>query len=225
MLIIPETSRVPRTEDNYIHTASGRKFWPLDPRADEIFIEDIAHHLANECRFGGATCFHYSVAQHSLHVSYLAENLMADAWRNLKLTPINRVIYTRAVALWGLLHDAPEAYLKDIPRPIKHAPGFGELYLRAERTLMAEVITRFDLLSTEPHAVKVADVILCNTEQRDLLSASIAHRVAETLPEMIRPMEPAAAEKLFLHRFHALTKAREAEHLATVAQDRAWLHF
>lgn len=78
----------------WILTSTGRQFWPLQPRADEICIEDIAHHLSMQCRFTGATRFHYSVAQHSVLVSQLApdgEN-----------------------PLWGLLHDAAEAYLVDV---------------------------------------------------------------------------------------------------------------
>src|SRR4051812_30250690 len=81
---------------NWMQTFTGRQFWPVDPRADEIAIEDIARALAMTCRFGGHVRFHYSVAQHSFLVS---------------------LVCSPEHALWGLLHDASEAYLGDVVWP------------------------------------------------------------------------------------------------------------
>src|ERR1035441_1601867 len=96
-----------------ITTFSGVRFWPLIPNPADIRIEDIAHALSNQCRFGGHTREFYSVAEHSVRVSQLC-------------TPEN--------ALWGLLHDASEAYLSDVTAPITELPQL-EAYRAAERSL------------------------------------------------------------------------------------------
>ena len=70
--------------DGFIGTFSGLRFWPLDPNPEKILIDDIAHALAHQCRFGGHASRFYSVAEHSVHVSRLC-------------LPEH--------ALWGLLHD------------------------------------------------------------------------------------------------------------------------
>src|ERR1017187_10636100 len=77
-----------------ITTFSGIHFWPLLPNPADIRIEDIAHALSNQCRFAGHAREFYSVAEHSVRVSQLCP-------------PED--------ALWGLLHDASEAYLTDVP--------------------------------------------------------------------------------------------------------------
>src|SRR5689334_10911717 len=77
-------------------TFSGEPFWPLDPQPEDIRIVDIAHALSLQCRFNGHTKFHYSVAQHSLIMSF-----------NVPLQ----------FALEALLHDAAEAYIGDLIRP------------------------------------------------------------------------------------------------------------
>lgn len=83
-----------------ILTQSGRMFWPLDPRAEDVCLDDIVDGLANICRFGGQTKPRYSVAQHSVLVSYLAP---------------------KRHALWGLMHNAAEALsgFGDIAKPVK----------------------------------------------------------------------------------------------------------
>ena len=87
-----------------IGMAGGAWFHPLDPRPAEVKIEDIAHALANICRFGGRTSRFYSVAQHSMWVARHAS--------------------TRQAALYGLLHDAAEAYIGDVISPLKQALFF-----------------------------------------------------------------------------------------------------
>lgn len=83
-----------------IRTQSGIYMNVFKPTMDMICIEDIAHALSYQCRFGGHLPLFFSVAQHSLNCSYLIED------KELKLA--------------ALLHDASEAYLLDIPRPIKN---------------------------------------------------------------------------------------------------------
>lgn len=96
----------PRKGD-FMQVWTGGIYWPLDPRAEEVYIEDIAHSLAMQCRYGGHCSPYYSVAEHSVHVSRLVPPHMA---------------------LLGLLHDATEAYLSDVIRPLKrHLTNYKEI--------------------------------------------------------------------------------------------------
>lgn len=70
---------------------------------------------------------------------------------------------------WTLLHDATEAYLSDIARPVKQGLGFGEVYREAEDRLMKVIAERYGLMGTMPEAVKRVDDTLLRTEQRDLM--------------------------------------------------------
>src|SRR5688572_25823546 len=88
---------------DWMQTFTGRKFWPVDPRSNEIFIEDIAHSLSMMCRFLGHCSKFYSVAEHCVRASWW----VAD----------RRGSYLDQLA--ALLHDAGEAYVVDVPRPIK----------------------------------------------------------------------------------------------------------
>ena len=109
MATLLEMPRVPRASNNFIRTFTGRKFWPLSPRPEEIDIQDIAHALSLSCRWTGHTYCHYSVAEHSLRVSLLAQQLILA-----ENSSRNNVVITsaREIALWGLLHDASEASLR-----------------------------------------------------------------------------------------------------------------
>src|ERR1700722_9509595 len=107
---------VPNTRD-YITTYTGKIFRPLHPDAVDICIEDIAHALSMQCRFTGHSREFYSVGDHCLWVSDVAAELGRPE-----------------DALWGLLHDASEAYLHDIASPIKRADEF-VLYRAAEYVL------------------------------------------------------------------------------------------
>jgi hypothetical protein len=207
MLMIPVVARQPRTQNNLIRTYTGLAFWPLDPRPAEVCIEDIAHHLSLECRFTGATYCHYSVADHSLRVSKLAEQMAIKAIGCGQ----RRIHYAREVALWGLLHDASEAYLKDLPRPLKHSSGIGPIYRGAEEAVMQAVTDRFGLIAPEPAIVKEADDILLNTEKRDLMTGCVERMGLNRMPETIYPLTPQEAETEFLRRFKALTMARNVE--------------
>ena len=126
--------------DNYFRTHSGKHVHTLSPAPSEIDINDIARALSHICRFLGHTEVFYCVAQHSVLVSQLVP---------------------RADALWGLLHDAAEAYLCDLPRPVKREPRM-EIYRVAEDSLLACIALKFGMAPEMPETVKLAD-LLSNT--------------------------------------------------------------
>lgn len=100
---------------SFLVTFTGRRFWPLDPRPEEVCVEDIAHALAHKCRWGGMCDPFYSVAEHSLNVARIAEDLARRAGYH---APYEAWVY-------GLLHDGEEGYLPDVPRPVKrHLHGW-----------------------------------------------------------------------------------------------------
>ena len=108
-------------------TFSGRKPDPMNIDAREICPEDIAHALSLLCRGGGHLLRFYSVGQHSLNCMKEAQ---ARGW-------------SRRVQFACLMHDASEAYLSDVIRPVKaHFP----LYAEAERNAMARIRETFGLL-------------------------------------------------------------------------------
>lgn len=168
-------------------TSSGLPFWPLRPRSEDVRIEDIAHALANLCRYTGHVRSFYSVAHHSVLVS--------------------RVV-PREVALWGLLHDASEAYLHDLPRPIKHLPELAA-YRAAEAAVMRAVCERFGLPADEPEEVRVADRRMLRTEQRDLMPPELPGEGRDDVEPYLftieRPLPPVLARRAFLDRFAELT--------------------
>lgn len=140
---------------DWMQTASGRRFYPLDPRPEEVFIEDIAHHLAAINRFNGATHVPYSVAQHSVLVSQVCPG---------------------AYALWGLLHDAAEAYLGDIIRPIKRNlqvrhKRLEEDFSHTESVVLSAIAKRFGLRDPNYNVhVHNADTVVLGAERRDLMT-------------------------------------------------------
>lgn len=169
------------SSNDWILTYTGRQFWPLAPRAEDVDLEDIAHALAHLCRFAGHCRVFYSVAQHSVHVS--------------------ERVHSR-YALEGLLHDAAEAYLCDVARPIKPALAG---YEAAESQLMAVIRARFGLTGLELGGVQVADRRMLCTERRDLMHPN--HwpvDPASCYPEPIVPWTPAEAKARFLARFEEL---------------------
>jgi uncharacterized protein len=174
-----------------IETFSGRPFAPLAPIPAEIIIEDIAHALGNQGRFAGHSRFRYSVGEHSVRVSELLE----------------RTGHPYIVQLWGLLHDASEAYLVDLPTPLKYGTLMGVEYLKAEKALMRAICFRFALPPEEPEPVRVADAVLLATEVRDLMHPDRPHwkgLKGRPLAERIRPWGEGVAESEFLLRYRRL---------------------
>lgn len=175
-------------------TATGRRVDLLDPKPEQIDIQDIAFHLAGINRFTGAT--RMSVAQHSVLVSRLCQRM----------------------PLAGLLHDAHEAYLGDISRPLAdtlQVLGCGEALKLLKARFDMVIAFRFDL---EPDAlwtddVKAADNTLLATEKRDLLTQpacgwdATREPLPAPLPITLRPeCTWVFARNQFLARFHELTE-------------------
>ena len=170
---------------DWIQTFTGIQFWPLDPRPEEIVIEDIAHALSLLCRFNGHCKRFYSVAEHSVHVERL-------------LSP--------EMKLLGLLHDASEAYIADIPSPVKrNLPD----YKKIETNLLRAIAERFGLLSWPMSSeVKHADAVMLATEKVALMGKEPApwHKMPDPVDVgMIQCWGPSEAEEEFLMTFNALT--------------------
>lgn len=186
-----QNSRALNRTGSPISTATGRQFWPLDPRPEHVAVRDIAGALSRLCRFGGHCRSFYSVAQHSVHVAELVAEQVPEA------------------ALWALLHDAAEAYLLDLPRPIKYASGM-EPYREAEARVKAAIASAFCLSATMPAVVRWADQTIFATEVRDLMtngSGEIWSLEQRPLPQRIEPWEPRHAEARFLEMFQRLMPA------------------
>lgn len=172
----------------WMQTFTNRQFWPIDPRAEEVFLEDIAHALALQNRFAGHTRVPYSVGDHSLRVSDEVFVRTGD--------PV--------LALCGLLHDGSEAYCVDVPTPLK---PYLIRYKEIEAGVMEAIRERFNL----PHEfwhhpeVKRADRVLLLTEARDLLGRppsrwSDGDPDVQALGEVLVPNTWEVVEARFLQR-------------------------
>jgi 5'-deoxynucleotidase YfbR-like HD superfamily hydrolase len=186
----------------YVSTVSGNRFYPLEPRIDRVSIEDIAHGLAYQCRFNGQTREFYSVAQHSLLVSSLVPT-------DLRLA--------------ALLHDAAEAYLGDMVKPLKVLlPEFAAI----EDKVSAIIADAFQVDFSDYAPIKRADLIALATEKRDLMPHS-AERWAyldgiAPVAQRIDAMSPGEAKRAFLDEFTRLNPLR-AQHAARAEQPASQL--
>lgn len=154
-----------------IRTRSGIYIDPFNPKLEEIDIEDIAHSLSMIPRFGGHTFRHYSVAQHSI-------------WVSTHCSPEN--------ALEGLIHDATEAYLIDIPTPIKYRlPDYKSL----EEIMMKAVYEKYGLQYPVHQEVKHWDRAALEYEWHNCV-----------LEDKAKCLSPEDAKSLFLNTFYQLYK-------------------
>ncbi len=180
-------------DDAWLNTANGRAFYPFRPTANMVDIDDIARGLSNMCRYAGHVLKFYSVAEHSVLVSQAVELLGGN----------------RMEQLWGLLHDASEAYLVDIPSPIKHHPQMA-FYREVEKRVMDAVCLRFELPPTEPSIVTRCDQqLLCIEAPQLITKMAQPWGLPEPMKELgevrIRCERPLVAELAFKSRFEELT--------------------
>ncbi len=162
---------------------SGAWFDFCAPTECAFTIEDIAHGLSNICRYSGQCSSFYSVAEHSLLVSQVAEGFEFEA----------------------LLHDAAEAFLGDITRPLKQMLPE---YRRIEREVENAILQRFDVPMPLPPEVKQADLRVLAAEQRQIMPRGTDGwvRGQKVLPAdvVVQHLAPDEAKRVFLARFEAL---------------------
>jgi len=173
--------------DNYIETFSGIKFDFLDPKVEQVSIGDIAHSLGMQVRYTGHCKEFYSIAEHSLLVS----DLCPDEFK-----------------LYGLLHDASEAYLTDVASPIK---PFLQNYKMMECKVMNVVVKKFNLPEFFPDEVHLADMQALQIEIGQLMHSggkdwSINKVLTDPVPDIkLQYISPPEAKMKFLERFYELT--------------------
>lgn len=188
------------SEPPFMVTSSGRAVPLVRTPAVAISVRDIAAHLSKICRFAGATRVFYSVAQHSVLVS----TLMAE--------------HGPAGRLYGLLHDAHEAYVGDIPQPVKHLLNHA-LGLGGEWLPLSDLVSDLDAaihaaagLAWPPSpamrkAIDHADMRAVATERRDLIADCPMWTNADLPPPWraaIRPQAWLKAEEKFLDTYDEL---------------------
>jgi len=172
---------------NYLLTYKNLRFDPLKPTVDMIDIRDIAHALSQVCRFSGQSPSYYSVADHSVHVSEILEFQRAD----------------RELQLAGLLHDAAEAYIADVPTPVKiNLPAYKEI----EDTIIRVIFKKFNLPFSLYAKVKQADIVALKTEFRDIIGQGLLdHPDVPCHERVLKPSgSPLASEVTFLRLYSHL---------------------
>jgi len=167
-------------------TYTCKKFFPKNPTPESICIEDIAHALSMQCRFGGHTSCFYSTAQHSVLVSFLCG---------------------KDLELHGLIHDAAEAYCGDMLAPTKGLPEL-KPYKDLENNIQLAICMKFGVPFGHVADVKRADMLALSIEARSLM-APINNEWKLPFPNIgleITPLAPKESEALFLNRFVELTR-------------------
>jgi len=179
---------------DWICTYTGRSFYPLSPSACDVVIEDVAHSLSNQCRFAGHCRSFYSVAEHCVRASYAVVATGTEL----------KQVATRLVAL---LHDASEAYLVDLPRPIKKMTEMAA-YSKAETKCWLAIVEALIPRGAhwDPQAIKSIDNVMLATEKRDLMPARSKEwgPLPSPLSGIISPWTPAEAKEAFLTRYNEL---------------------
>src|ERR687894_3264724 len=178
----------------YLQTVSGRWVNPFDPDPAQLDAGDIARALANLCRFGGHRRSFYSVAQHCVIVSRLVEERGGGA----------------EDAFAALMHDAAEAYLGDMPHPLKHRSPLGAAFKAAEDHLERAIRDRFRIKPDVPE-IKRVDRSLLATERR-AFSAEDWHwpelEGVEPLDIELEAWPPDEAAQAFAQRYAELDARR-----------------
>lgn len=188
----PSPDQLSRYHRNPMQTFTGRQLYPMDPHPRDIDAVDIAHALSMQCRFNGHVHTFYSVAEHCVLVSRA-------------VSPAN--------ALWGLLHDASEAYVGDMIRPLKlHMSA----YRKAEGRVMLAITRKFGISDAMPDEVHAADARIVLDERAALMSPPLeSSPMADwglgdlaALGIDIPAWPPSEAKRQYLSRLEELTTTK-----------------
>lgn len=178
-------------------TFTGKLFDLQNPTEDMICIEDIAHHLSIENRFNGSTRFPYSVGYHSICVA----NFTSEEFK-----------------LEALLHDATEAYCKDLTSPLKNLLREDDIvgsnnYYKIEHLISEKIFLKFNLnISTECwNAIKNIDLRMATTEVEQLLKYFpqenwCHHKDFSSYDIQIQKLSAENVEELFLKEYEKLRR-------------------
>jgi uncharacterized protein len=166
---------------------SGAWFDFAAPQSSNFTAEDVAHGLAHICRYAGQCRRFYSVAEHSLLVSDVATGFEYEA----------------------LLHDAAEAFIGDITRPLKQMlPDFK----RIEAEVQKAVLERFGIIEPVPPEIKEADLRVLASEQRQIMPPGtddwLTGMNIDPAPVRVRHLSPERAKTEWLERFETLRQSR-----------------
>lgn len=176
--------------ETFIQTHSGARVSILDPDPKDIKIEDIAWALAHQCRFAGHCKKFYSVAEHSLLVAgYLYP----------------------AVRVEALLHDAAEAYIIDIPSPLKALIPKYKVFEHRFESAISIAFHLNELTPDEKRVIKFADRVALATEADDLMRGTTDWEILEGVkPQgVIHGHDPYEAYTIFIEKFTDYTEERE----------------
>lgn len=180
----------------FIETYTGRAFWPLKPAVEALSVIDIAHALSNQCRYSGHVAFFYSVAQHCcLLAGWLAQH---------GGSPLD--------CLQILMHDAPEAYLVDVPRPVKQYMPQYRIWDHDINEVIREWMGWKDLPMLPIQDELDSRIIV--DERAALMSRSgldWGHHL-EPVGVTIAPWTPEQAEKQFLMQYAAYSHGAYGQH-------------
>lgn len=167
-----------------IETFSGRFVDITDIKPEDISIMDIAHSLSLQCRFNGHCSRFLSVAEHCYHVSK---------------------VIAPEMAFIGLLHDASESYLCDIPRPLK---PLLDNYYEIEKVVQDAIYTKYGIGLFDHDELKTADNTILKAEASILVSSGGKQWNMENVPWydplMIQFWTPEEAKRKFIERFAEL---------------------
>ena len=189
----PELKRLLSMRTDWFKTATGNIVFITDPKISTVTVEDIARSLSRQCRYAGHLkddVETYVVAQHSIMVSWLVEQTHP------------RLSYQ------ALMHDAVEAYIQDLIRPLKlNMPG----YMPLEDEWTRYVCSQFHIPCEHNSVIKQADRAIQFAERRDLTIGGIeptndpkAYELADMWPATIRPWSPSCSRSVFLETYHRL---------------------
>lgn len=174
----------------WMETYTGRQFYPANPRIADFTVFDISHALSNKCRYNGHSVSFYSVAEHCTTLALLARHLKHDV----------------DVQFHCLMHDASEAYLPDVPRPIKHF--FPEL-IRMERHMDALVREWCGLGHDVPPLVKEWDSRIVKDERRQMMIPSAHKWMTDDLTALevtLHGHSPLEAQMRFLQAYQTISR-------------------
>lgn len=169
---------------DWMQTHTRRRFYPMDPRAEDIDAEDIAHALSLLCRYGGHIDRFYSVAEHCVLMSQ---------------------VVSLESALHALLHDATEAYVVDVPRPLKR---YLADYRMIEEKVWIAIAEKFGISPTLPDDVHDADNRMLLNETAVLMPGVgewAGLQGLDPLPVDVVGWQPAKAKVEYLRRLAELT--------------------